>query len=271
LRCLGSARADLGRITGTAGVRPLPLKSARRAGSVAPGRLDNPWFPASRRAHSARGDALNFPARARFAFAQRMSRKRPQVWPHPFNSAGLGRPFANTRRTPSRAFGGSARSARLGPSRRRRGSRRCGTQTASAHRRCNPALRGERRLRPSAAGAPARHRGSAQSAGGPSASYRASRPRRCRGNGSRRCMRHTEPAPHLRAPRPPGSPAECGPLSACPRPSLSVSSHHEHLGSRANLGVLGRILLPQSVTCPVGWIPSAARPARPRAPRRAWR
>jgi hypothetical protein len=28
-------------------------------------------------AHSARGDALNFPARPRFAFAQRMSGKRP--------------------------------------------------------------------------------------------------------------------------------------------------------------------------------------------------
>jgi hypothetical protein len=154
----------------------------------------------------------------------------------PFNSARLGRPFPNTRRTPNPAFRDWGRSARQGPSRRRRGSRRYGTPPAAAHRRCNPAHRDERKLRLSAAGAPARHQGSAPSTGGPSASYRASRRRR-RGSSSRRCMCRTEPAPHLRAPRPPGSPAECGPLSAWPRPSLSVSSHREHLGSQAGSSV----------------------------------
>jgi hypothetical protein len=79
----------------------------------------------------------------------------------PLNGAVPARPFANTRRTPNPAFGGSARSARLGPSRRRRGSRRYGTPRAGAHRRCIPAHRDERKLRLSAAGAPARHRGSA--------------------------------------------------------------------------------------------------------------
>jgi hypothetical protein len=71
----------------------------------------------------------------------------------------------NTPRTPNPAFRDWGRSARLGPSRRRRGSRRYGTPPAAAHRRCNPAHRDERRLRPSAAGAPARHQGSAPSAG----------------------------------------------------------------------------------------------------------
>ena len=116
------------------------------------------------------------------------------------------------------------RSTRLGPSRRRRGSRRCGTPRASAHRRGSPAHRDERRLRSSAAGAPARPQGSARSAGGPSASYRASRPRRCRGSGSRPCMRRTEPAARLRALRPRGSPAECSPLTARSRPSRSQFS-----------------------------------------------
>jgi hypothetical protein len=104
-----------------------------------------------------------------------------QVWPHPAQQRQAWSSFANTRRTPNPAFGDWDRSARQGPSRRRRGSRRCGTQRASAHRRCNPAHRDERKLRLSAAGAPARHRGSAPSADGPSASYRASRPLRCRG------------------------------------------------------------------------------------------
>jgi hypothetical protein len=136
------------------------------------------------------------------------------------SSAGLGRPFPNTPRTPSPAFGDRGRSAPQGPSRQRRGSRRYGIRPAAAHRRCNPAHRDERRLRPGAAGAPARPQGSALSAGGPSAYYRASRPQRCPGSGSRPCMRRTGQAPHLRAPRLPGSPAECGPLGACPRPSL---------------------------------------------------
>jgi hypothetical protein len=39
----GRARADF------CGPSTASLKSARRAGSVAPGRLRNPWFPASRR------------------------------------------------------------------------------------------------------------------------------------------------------------------------------------------------------------------------------
>jgi hypothetical protein len=52
-------------------------------------------------------------------------------------------------------------------------------------------------------------------ASGPSAS----RPRRCPGSSSRRCTRRTGQAPRLRAPRRLGSPAECGSLSAGPRPS----------------------------------------------------
>jgi hypothetical protein len=50
----------------------------------------------------------------------------------------------------------------------------------------------------------------------------------------------TGQAPRLRAPRPRGSPAECGPLSACPRPSLSVSSHREHLGSQVGFERVGQ-------------------------------
>jgi hypothetical protein len=116
----------------------------------------------------------------------------------PFNSARLDGPFPNTQRTPNPPFGDWGRSARLGPSRRRRGSRRCGRRQAAARRQCSPAHRDERRLRPGAAGAPTRHQGSAPSAGLPSASCRASRPPRCRGSGSRRCMSRTGQAPRLR-------------------------------------------------------------------------
>jgi hypothetical protein len=68
--------------------------------------------------------------------------------------------LASPRRTPNPGCDGWGRSARLIPSPRRRGSRRYGIPRASAHRRCNPALLDERKLRLSAAGAPARHQGS---------------------------------------------------------------------------------------------------------------
>jgi hypothetical protein len=68
--------------------------------------------------------------------------------------------LARPRRTPNPGCDGWGRSARLIPSPRRRGSRRYGIPRASAHRRCNPALLDERKLRLSAAGAPARHQGS---------------------------------------------------------------------------------------------------------------
>ena len=154
---------------------------------------------------------------------QWLTRKRPEIWRHRATAPCLC-VLSNTPRTPSPGFGGSARSARLGPSRRRRGSRRCDTPRAAAGRRCNPALLDECRLRPGAAGAPARHQGSAPSAGGANASYRAFRPLRRRGSSSRRSMCRTGPAPRLRAPRMRGSLAECSPLSGFPRPSLSVSS-----------------------------------------------
>ena len=53
----------------------------------------------------------------------------------PLNGARLGRPFPNTRRTPSPAFRDWGRSARLGALRRKYGSRRYGTPRAGAHRR----------------------------------------------------------------------------------------------------------------------------------------
>jgi hypothetical protein len=102
------------------------------------------------------------------------------------------------------------------------------------------------------------------------------RPRRAAPARHRRGWQQAVHAPHGTGPasprpRPPGSPAECGPLSACPRPSLSVYSHHEYLGSQATLGVSGRILLPRSVTCSAGRIPSAAPRDRIPAQWRVWR
>jgi hypothetical protein len=124
----------------------------------------------------------------------------------------------NARRTPNAAFRDWDRSARLGPSRQRCGSRKYGKRQAAAHRRCNPAFLSERRLRPSAAGAPARRRGFVPSGGGPSASYRASRRRRQRGSGSKPYVRRRGPAPRLRTPRLPRSPTVCSLLIAWPHP-----------------------------------------------------
>jgi hypothetical protein len=116
-----------------------------------------------------------------FAIVKQIVDAKAQVRSSPSGGAGAGAgagnlsPFSNTPRTPNPAFGDRDRSARLGPSRRRRGSRRCGRRQAAARRRCNPTLLDERRLRPCAAEAPVRHQGLALSAGGPSASHRASR------------------------------------------------------------------------------------------------
>jgi len=120
------------------GVRPLPWKSARRAGSVAPGRLGNRWFLASRR-HTPRVGRTELPRAAAFRFrAANVGEKGHRSGGIPLNSAAPARPFPNTRRTPNPAFRDWGHSARLGPSRQRRGSRRCGTPPASGHRRCNP-------------------------------------------------------------------------------------------------------------------------------------
>ena len=100
-----------------------------------------------------------------FAIVKQIVDAKAQVRSSPSGGAGAGAgagnlsPFPNTPRTPNPAFGDRDRSARLGPSRRRRGSRRCGTPPAAARRRCNPALLDERRLRPCAAEAPVRHQG----------------------------------------------------------------------------------------------------------------
>jgi hypothetical protein len=215
------------------GVRPLPWKTCKASGISSAGRLGNRWFLASRGTLRA-WDALNFPARPRFAFAQRRSRKRPKgLAASRSTAAGLVVPSLPSRELPARRFVTGA------------------TVLDKAHRGEDAAVEGAAHRRPllidgaapltemnaGSVRAPLEHqlaiRAPLRQQGGPGASYRASRPRRRRGSSSKPCTLRTGQAPRLRAPRPPGSPAECSPLSACPRPSLSVSSHP----SRAILGV----------------------------------
>jgi hypothetical protein len=58
-------------------VRPPSLEICKASGISSAGAARQSAVSGIAAAHSARGDALNFPARPRFAFAQRMSRKRP--------------------------------------------------------------------------------------------------------------------------------------------------------------------------------------------------
>jgi hypothetical protein len=116
--------------------------------------------------------------------------------------AGLARHFTRARQTPNPAFCDWGRSARLGPSPRRRGSQSCGKPQAGARRPCSHDPPGERSPHLRAVAGPIRHRGSALSAGGASVSDHASRPRGRPHNSSRLSSRRTGLAPRCRATRP---------------------------------------------------------------------